>query len=175
MAAVLTLLRLYNMWFPERYAVWSCRQSISGYRKEAVRWLQFSIPFEMCVGVALLFITSFLIITTPPYPSARYALEKHASSQGIRVALSVHPVEQKQFLVTVTDEKTGAEVPASEVIVTLENPEKDLGPIVPDTDERFPGGFTFSRSALSVPGNWNIAITARRSEAYDAAVSIPLN
>jgi len=175
MAAGLTLLRLYNIWFPERYAVWSCRQSINGYRKEAVRWLQFSIPFEMCVGVALLFVTSYLIITTPPYPSAHYALEKHASSQGTVITLGVHPVEQKQFLVTVTDEKTGAAVPASEVIVTLENSEKNLGPLVPETDERYPGGFTFSRSALSVSGKWDIGITARRKGAYDAAVTIPLN
>jgi methionine-rich copper-binding protein CopC/putative copper export protein len=174
LAAVLSLLRLYNLLFPERYAVWACRQHLNGYRREALRWLQYSIPFEMCVGVALLFVTSYLIITTPPYPSERYALEKRASSQGAVISLTVHPVEQKQFLITVTDEKTGAAVPVSEGVVTLENSEKNIGPLVPETDERFPGGFTFPRNSLSVPGRWDIAITARRSGTYDAAVSIPL-
>ena len=174
-AGVLSLLRLYNLAFPERYAVWVCRHSLNGYRREALRWLQYSIPLEMCVGVALLFVTSYLIITTPPYPSERYAMEKRASSQGALISLSVHPVEQKQFLITVTDEKTGAAVPVSETIVTLDNAEKNIGPLVPETDERFPGGFTFPRNSLSVPGNWEIAITARRSGTYDAAVSLQLN
>jgi hypothetical protein len=129
----------------------------------------------MCTGVALLFVTSFLIITTPPYPSERFAMEKHAASQGTTISLSVHPVEDKQFLITVTDEKTGAAVPVTETIVTLENTEKNIGPIVPETDERFSGGFTFPRKALSVPGRWTIDITARRTGAYDAAVSIPMD
>ncbi len=174
-ATILLLVRMYNQLFAERYAVQACRQHLQGYRREAVRWLHYSIPFEMCVGVALLFVTSYLIITTPPYPSERYALEKHADSQGARIAMTVHPVEQKQFLITVTKGQTGTAEPVTEMVVTLENMEKNIGPIVADTDERFTGGFTFPRNSLSVPGQWKIDITARRNGAYDAAVSFPLN
>jgi putative copper export protein len=174
-ASVLVLIRMYNQLFAERYAVVSCLKPVTGYRREAVRWLQFSIPFEMCVGVALLFVTSYLIITTPPYPAERYALEKHAESQGANISLTVHPVEQKQFLVTVTNLESGAAESVTDLVVTLENMEKNIGPIVAETDERFKGGFTFPRNSLSVPGPWKIDITARRNGAYDAAVSIPMN
>jgi hypothetical protein len=174
-AAAFLALRLYNQVIVDKSIVADSVVPQKGLRKDAASSWQFSIPAEMCVGIAVLFVTSQLIITTPPYPTERVSLEKRAVSQGATIVFSVHPVEPKQFLVTVTDDKTRAEIPVTEIVVTLQNAEKNIGPLVVEPEQRFVGGFTFPRDSLSIPGQWTIDITARRPDSYDAVASFQLD
>jgi putative copper export protein len=174
-AAALAVFRLHNQVIVERLFVADSITTQKGLKKDIASSWRYSIPMEMCIGVAVLFVTSQLIITTPPYPPDAFSMSKAASSQGTRMVLSVHPIEHKQFLVAVTDEKTGAAVPVNDMVVTLQNAEKNIGPVVAESEHRFEGGFTFPRAALSVPGQWTIDIAARRPESYDAVASFQLD
>ena len=140
-----------------------------------VSWAAFTLPLEMLVGVALLFVTSFIIITTPPYASEKYLFDKSAISQGMEIVMSVHPYEQTRFLITAKDAQKQTEIQLTDIVVTLTNEEKGIGPIVADTEQRFVGGYAFRQDILSPPGNWKINIAARRAGAYDAVASFVVN
>jgi len=162
-------LRLYHQLFVERSMVGQNKQT-----NRMVAWLNYTFPLEGAIGVALLFVTSILIITTPPYPSTRFLFEKHATSQGAVITLRVHPYEPEQFLLTITDEKQGA-LEVNNVVVKLTNEEKSIGPLVAETQERFPGGYVFPRNTLTLPGTWRVDVLALRQQAFDASASFMLN
>jgi copper transport protein len=174
-AFALAVIRVYNQLVVDKALAADCITPQKGIRRDAARSWQYSIPVEMCLGIAVVFMTGQLVITTPPYPADRFSFAKQAVSQGARIDLSVHPVEQQRFLIQVMDEKTGTGVAVTETVVTLQNPGKNLGPLVAETEHRFEGGFTFGRDALSIPGVWTVDITARRTEAYDAVASFTLD
>ena len=174
-AAALIVFRLYNQIVVERYLAADCISPQTGLRRDAAASWRYSIPMEMCIGVALLSVTSQLIITTPPYPADQFVFHKEASSQGAEISLSVHPVDAKQFLVAVSDEKSGTPSRVDEAVITLQNMGNNIGPVVAETEHRFEGGFTFRRDALSTPGQWDIDITARRQDSYDAVAHFQLD
>jgi len=174
-AGALAAMRLFNQIVVESTLVADLKNRQDRVKKGIASSWPYSIAVEMCFGIAVLFVTSQLIITTPPYPPETVALQKQAVSQGTIIKLAVHPVDQKQLLITVSDEKTGAGVPIIDSVVTIENKEKNLGPFVVEAEPRFIGGFTLPRDSFSIPGQWNIDITARRTGAYDSVASFQLD
>lgn len=172
---ILLAARLWHQLLVEKSAVDICRGKANGTKERFLRWTRYSLPFETFVGVALLFTTSLIIITTPPYSPARYAFEKQATNQNSSIVLSAHPYEQNQFLITITDAEKKSEAQLSDIVVTATNQEKSIGPIVVETAQRFVGGYAFPRSLLTPIGNWKIDISARRPGAYDAVASFRID
>lgn len=170
-AMILFAARLWHQFLVEKSAVAICKGKSNNKKEWLVRWTHYSLPFEALVGIALLFTTSLIIITTPPYPPTHFAFEKQAESQGVEITLSVHPHEQNKFLITATDAKTKSELQLKDIIITLTNEEKGIGPIVAGTEQRFIGGYVLPTSLLSPIGKWKIDVSARRPGAYDAVAS----
>lgn len=143
--------------------------------KGALNLSRYTLPLETLVGITLLFITSHLIITTPPLVPAQTAFEKKAISQGAEITLALHPFESGQLLITVLDAMESEEASLTDIVVTLTNEEKGIGPIVAKTEERFLGGYVFPASSLTPQGVWNIGIAARREGFYDAVASFSVD
>jgi copper transport protein len=137
-------------------------------------WLGFTLPAEMAIGIAILAVTSLLIITTPPL-APHYSFARSAMSQGVALSLTESPDETGKFLVTAEDPQRKGGADLKNMVVTLTNQAAGIGPIVAPVVERFTGGFVFSENLLSPAGNWTISITAQRAGAYDAAASFNLN
>lgn len=170
-AIILFAARLWNQFLVEKSAVDICEGKSNGRKERFLYRTRFSLPFEAVVGIGLLFVTSLIIITTPPYPPTRFAFEKQTVSQGAHITLAVHPYEQNQFLVAVTDTAKKSELQLNDIAVTLTNEEKSIGPIVAETEQRFIGGYAFPSLLLTPLGKWKIDISARRPGAYDAVAS----
>jgi methionine-rich copper-binding protein CopC/putative copper export protein len=145
-------------------------------------WLRFTLPGEMAMGIAILAVTSLLIITTPPL-DPHYTFIRSAVSQGVVLSLGQQPDESGRFLVTARDSQanSGADVnnevqsDVKNIVVTLTNRAAGIGPIVAPVEERFPGGYVFDQNLLAPPGVWTVNITAQRTAAYDSAASFNLN
>ncbi len=145
-------------------------------------WLRFTLPAEMAVGIAILVVTSLLIITTPPL-DPHYTFIRSAVSQGLALALTRQPDESGRFLVTASDSQAnpstnannGAPSDVKNMVVVLMNRAAGIGPIVAPVKERFPGGYVFDQSLLAPPGIWTVNITAQRAGAYDSAASFNLH
>ncbi len=137
-------------------------------------WIGFTLPAETAFGVAILAVTSLLIITTPPL-APHYSFARYAVSQGIALSLTEQPSESGKFLVIAGDpiRKTGADV--KNIVVTLTNQASGVGPIVAPVDQRFAGGFVFGKNLLTPAGMWTVNIAAQRAGAYDATASFPVN
>jgi len=165
---LLFLLRLYHQILVDRARVWLCEKGEDGEAAKSLSRFSITFPIEQFIGVLLLFVTSFLIITTPPL-SPQGIFEKRATSQGAEIALSNHPYESDQVLVTVGDPQT------ENLSITLLNEEKSIGPIVAETEKRFEGGFVFPQETLSPPGTWKINIAAARPGKYDAVADFTVD
>jgi methionine-rich copper-binding protein CopC/putative copper export protein len=171
---ILLALRLYQQGIIERFMVREYRSRSARRQRRLVKWMYPAFLLETGVAIALIFVTSFLIITTPPYPPQQFSFERSAESQGTALTLRVHPYEPDLFLLTVTEAKR-APTPLTGVIVQFVNEENGIGPLAVETAERFPGAYTFPRNLLSLPGNWNIHIAAQRPNAFDATASFEVN
>jgi hypothetical protein len=163
--------RFYHQIIADRCVLAASRGPLKGHSRDVVAAVRHSMAAEMGLGIAVLFVSSYLIITTPPYPPAHFTLEKKAVSNGSSVLLSMDRQGQDQFLLTVEDEKTGETLAVSDAVVTLRNEEKNIGPVVAETTHRFEGGFSFARQSLSVPGAWTIDVAAQRPDSYDAVAT----
>jgi methionine-rich copper-binding protein CopC len=88
---------------------------------------------------------------------------------NVNLTLRITPfyVGQNTFNVTLTDESGTFITNIRNVILTFNNREAEIGPIVANLNKTAEGKFTAQGSYLSQPGNWEIKVTAQRSEAYD--------
>ncbi len=163
---LLSLRFIYQMWIEKNMIKRDASQRMGLFKIS-----RYLLCTEAAVGLALLLVTSFLIITTPPYPPTQFGFERHGVSQGANISFGIDAYEPDKFLVTIEDAEHS--VP-SELILSLTNGEKGVGPIVVDIQERFPGGYVFSRSAFSLTGNWHVNLIARRTAAFDATASFDL-
>ncbi len=175
LGGVLFAARLFHQLLIERSAVAICQGKASRRAQKMIAWSNYALSFEMFVGIALLFVTSLIIITTPPYPPEQFLFERHAASQGAVVSMQVHPYEPDRFLIVVRDEKSGSVLPLNDITVDLTNEDKGIGPLVAETQERFLGGYVFPRNILSLPGKWKVNIIARHPGAFDATASFLIN
>ena len=172
-AAFLLLLRFFNQLYCEPKIVDAIKKNDETPLPRVFSWLGFTLPAEMAIGIAILAVTSLLIITTPPL-APHYSFARSAMSQGLALSLTEQPSETGRFLVTAEDpqKKTGADV--KNMVVTLTNQAAGIGPIVAPVEERFSGGYVFDENLLAPAGDWTINITAQRAGAYDAAASFDL-
>ena len=172
---ILFIIRLYHQFLIDTSAIAICNGSTNRKTQRLISWASFTLPLEALVGIAVLFVTCFMIITTPPYASERFTFTRSAISQKVRITMSVHPYESKKFLITIQDPQKQTEIPLSDIVVTLTNEEKNIGPIVAETEQRFVGGYVLPQSIFSPSGNWKVDISARRAGAYDAVASFAIN
>lgn len=125
------------------------------------------LTFEMFIGIAVLYLSSVLIITTPPVRSFRF-LEHTTHSQGVTIILEEDPYDEQSLRIHFSEPALTA------LTVTLTETEKGIGPMVVEPERRFPGGYAIPLTAFSPPGLWTIDVTARRANAYDAVASFQL-
>jgi methionine-rich copper-binding protein CopC len=135
--------------------------------------LSFSFPFEMIAGIALLTSTGFIIITTPPADLKPFS--QSTLSQGASVTLGQEIAGGNQLILATSDQESGEETEISNLVVTLTNQEKSIGPVVASVTRQSPGAFVMSVNELAPPGNWRIEITGQRTNAYDVIASFDLN
>ena len=69
----------------------------------------------------------------------------------------------------------GRPAKASDVLVTLSMPAKDIGPIEREPTLTGPGHWTLSGAELPLPGRWNVGFTAAVSKFNDATAQVPID
>ena len=173
-AAFLLALRLFVQLYDEPGSVDAIRQSDGARYSRLLSLLGLTLPAEMMIGIAILAVTSLLIITTPPL-APHYSFARSTMSQGIELHLAEQPSESGKFLITAVDAQTKAGADVTNIVVTLTNQAAGVGPIVTSVEKRFPGGFVFGKNLLAPPGIWSVDIVAQRAGAYDATASFNLN
>ncbi len=175
LSGIWVAIRLYHHVIADRAVYASGEQSASSRTRTLTSFLKASLALEFMIGMSVLLVTSYLIITTPPYSAQQFLFETHTTSQGENISLKLHPYESKKFLVTITDKNQRPENNLTNLIVSLKNDEQSIGPLTAPVEEYFPGGYVFPTSLLSPPGPWHITITAQRADKYDAVASFNLN
>jgi copper transport protein len=173
-AAFLLVLRWFAQLYDEPKIVDAIRRNDETRLLRLFSWLGFTLPAEMVIGIAILAVTSLLIITTPPL-APHYSFLRSALTQGVVLSLTEQPSESGKFLVTAEDPlmKTGADV--KNIVVALTNQAAGVGPIAAPVEERFAGGFVFGKNLLTPPGLWSVNVAAQRPGAYDATASFNFN
>ena len=173
-AALLLLMRFCDQLYCEPKMVDAIKNNDEKQLSRVFSLLGFTLPAEMAAGIAILMVTSLLIITTPPL-APHYSFRRAANSQGIALSLMEQPYETGKLLVTAVDpiKKNSADV--KDMVVTLTNRAAGIGPMVAPVEQRFAGGFVFSESLLAPPGNWTIDVTTHRAGPYDSAASFSLD
>jgi copper transport protein len=173
-AAFLLLLRFFDQLYCEPLIMDAIKNNDERRMPRIFSWLGFTLPGEMMIGIAILAVTSLLIITTPPL-APHYSFVRSATSQGIALSLTEQPYESGKFLVTAQDPLKNTGVDIKNIVVTLTNQAAGIGPITAPLEERFAGGFVFDENLLAPAGAWTINVTAQRTGAYDATASFNLN
>jgi methionine-rich copper-binding protein CopC/putative copper export protein len=173
-AAFLLLLRLLHQLYVEPKIVEAIQKNDKARWPREFLWLGFTLPAEMAIGIAILAVTSLLIITTPPL-APHYSFVRSAASQGVALSLTEMPEETGKFLVTAEDptKNTGADI--KNMVVALTNQAAGIGPIIAPVQERFAGGYVFDENLLSPAGTWTVNLTAQRAGAYDASATFNVN
>ncbi len=173
-AAFLLLLRLFDQLYLEPQIISALKKTKETQLPRVFSWLSFTLPAEMAVGIAILALTSLLIITTPPL-APHYRFARSAISQALALSLTEQPSETGRFLVTAEDPAKNAAADVRNMVVTLNNQAAGVGPIAAPVEERFSGGYVFDENLLSPPGAWTINISAQRVGAYDATATFYVN
>ena len=173
-AAFLLLLRFFHQLYCEPKIVAAIQKNDETKLAGVFRFLGFTFPAEMAFGIAILAVTSLLIITTPPL-APHYSFLRTATSQGIALSIGNQPSETGKFLLTAEDPLTKSAADLKNVVVTLTNQAAGIGPIAASIEQRFTGGYVFDENLLAPPGTWTIDITAQRAGAYDATASFNVN
>lgn len=170
LGGILFAVRLYHQVAVERSTLTDT--TITKAPRRMLSWAPATLILEAGIGVALLFATSILIITTPPYPGERFLFEKQGQSQGADITLQVDPYEPSQFLVTMLKKSPSLASPApTDISIKLTNEEQGIGPLVIPASLRFPGGFVFPQKDLPISGTWRINLIGRYPNALDATAS----
>jgi methionine-rich copper-binding protein CopC/putative copper export protein len=173
-AAFLLLVRFFDQLYAEPKIIEVIGKNDETQLPRVFSWLGFTLPAEVAFGIAILAVTSLLIITTPPL-APHYSFARSATSQGIALSLTEQPYESGTFLVTAEDPLKNAATNLNNLVVTLTNQAAGIGPIVAPVEERFAGGYVFGENLLAPAGKWTINVTAQRTGAYDATASFNLN
>lgn len=134
---------------------------------KAKQILEMTMPVEIGIGLLVLFISGFISITTPPFTVEQYRYEEQVTSNGLVFTLDAHPYERDSMRLVVHDEKTNALVSGKELILTVTNSARGIGPNVIAPESRFLGGYAFSKNAFSPAGEWALSVILKREGAYD--------
>ncbi len=167
-AVIFLLLRLFQQLLIEPALVRGDKASEEDH--ELTRAMGTVLFIEMWVGLGVLFLSSVLLMTTPPLGQWNF-WQQRTENQGVTVTLEEDPYDMSTFLLTFAE----SAVPIDEPVVTLSNREKGIGPIVAKTTKSFENGFALSKSQLSPPGDWKIDVTGKRSSRYDVVGSFDVS
>ncbi len=173
-AGVLLGLRLYQQVIVDKTAV---SLPVTNGSKKSERRLTFSyhlLKAEAAVGVAVLFVTSILIITTPPEPP-KASFEQTVMDRDVHITLAEDRLDPNAFALSFKNMNTGNPVNVQHVIVAATNNEQDIGPVSVPTKQTADGSYTFPESMLSPAGVWKISVTGQRNGAYDAVANFDIN
>ena len=96
LAAFLLLLRLSTQLYFEPKIIDATRNSDETRLPRIFSRLGFTLPAEMAIGIAILAVTSLLIITTPPL-APHYSFGRSTVSQGIALSLAEDPYESGKY------------------------------------------------------------------------------
>jgi methionine-rich copper-binding protein CopC/putative copper export protein len=174
LAAFLLVVRFFAQLYCEPRIVDAIRKNNETRFLRLFSWIGFTLPAETVIGIAILAVTSLLIITTPPL-APHYRFQRSAVSQGIALSLTEQASENGKFLVTAEDPLTKAGSDVKSMVVTLTNQAAGVGPIVAPVEKRFAGGFVFGKNLLTPAGLWAVNVAAQRAGAYDAIASLYVN
>jgi copper transport protein len=174
LAAFLLAVRFVAQLYCEPRIVGAIRKNDETRFLRLLSWIGFTLPAEAAIGIAILAVTSLLIITTPPI-APHYRFQRSAVSQGIALSLSEQASENGKFLVIAEDPLTKAGADVKSMVVTLTNQAAGVGPIVAPVEKRFVGGFVFDKNLLTPAGMWAVNVAAQRAGAYDGMASFHVN
>ncbi len=173
-AAVLLMARLFSQLYCEPRIAEAIGRRDEARLGRLFSWLEFTMPTEAAIAIAILAVTSLLIITTPPL-APHYSFARRAVSQGLSISLSEQPSESGKFLVIAADPVTNSGASVNNMVVTLTNQSAGVGPITAPLEERFAGGYVFAKNLLTPAGNWSVDVAVQRPGAYDSTASFPVN
>jgi putative copper export protein len=162
-------LRLFQFFAVDPLWLQAARGSPSPEARETLRASWVALFGELFTGLAVLYLSSMLIITTPPVHRAMLA-EQRVKSEGKTLLLGSHPTEDSTLLLTVLAPDVSTNPPTG-IIVALTNEDEGIGPIVARTEERFPGGYVITGNQLTPPGRWRLEVTAQAQNSYDATAT----
>ena len=137
-AVFLMLLRFFHQLYVEPKLIAVIKTNEQSRLPRIFSWLGFTVPAEMVMGIAILAVTSLLIITTPPL-APHFGFARSTVSQGLTVSLTEQPDETGKFLVTVQDPLKENGPSVKNMVVALTNQAAGIGPILAPVKERFCG------------------------------------
>jgi len=133
------------------------------------RRLRRTVAAEAFAIVAVLGVTSVLVNTTPArtaLPSSSGPVTRTNDVDTGTVSLVVAPaaVGRNTMTIRYLDDGGNPVDLASTLTVELTLPEQDLGPIQREVLKSGPGQFVLEGNELSLPGDWQISVSARTSD-----------
>ena len=173
-ASVLLGLRLFQQLVVNKAAVAHLHDESN---KKAMRRMGMSgalLKTEALVGIAVLFFTGLIIITTPPEPQ-KIPYQQSVMSGEVHITLAEDPLDANVFSLSFENMNDGKPIDTKNVVVAATNSKMNIGPLEASTTKESTGGYTFPKSALSPPGVWRINVTGQRPGAYDAVASFEIN
>ena len=131
--------------------------------------LRRTVAAEAFAIVAVLGVTSVLVNTTPArtaLPSSSGPVTRTNDVDTGTVSLVVAPaaVGRNTMTIRYLDDGGNPVDLASTLTVELTLPEQDLGPIQREVLKSGPGQFVLEGNELSLPGDWQISVSARTSD-----------
>ncbi len=159
MATIFLAIRVYQQW------VLDAERNPPKKQQPRAFW----IVGEAAAGVCVLFLSSLMIITTPPLP-LKPLLSLHETVHGTTVYFGEHPSDQTSFLLTFED-ASGQPAMLRDAVVTATNDEKGIGPLQEVLTKRFEGGYSFPIRDIAAPGTWSVAVTGVMQTGYDATAT----
>lgn len=173
-AAGLLALRFFEQLYCEPEIAHAIERMDAATVRRIFSRLGFALPAEMILGIAILAVTSLLIITTPPL-APHFGFVRSAVSQGVELTVAEQPYERGKFLVTAEDPLTKTAANIKNLSVSLTNAAAGIGPIAATVEQRFVGGYVFDENLMAPPGIWAVNLAAQRDEAYDATSSFTVD
>jgi len=168
--ALLLLLRLYNQLFLNKKLASDVKDlSDEKSSKYLINCDRF-IKIEAVVGIAVLFMTAFLIITTPPpFPSEKNIFRQNIKADDLNLEVSIEPFQTPAKKIEIDIKDSSLKIPSNIRTVQLAlQQEERIIPIMVEMRGEGEGKYVAEGSFFTIPGKWKLGIAVRRVGAYDA-------
>jgi hypothetical protein len=174
-AAVLFALRLFQQLLMDRSVVARCSAGDTERADRRLALSQVMLRVEVLVGLAVLLISSLILVTVPP-ESRQNPYSKMIMSGQVHITLADDPLDVNAFHVSFEDMASGSVVDMQEVVITAGKQENgNTGPVTLESEKRFEGEYTFPKEALPDDGVWKIEVTGRRPAEKDAVAAFTVD
>lgn len=168
--ALLLLLRLYNQLFLNKKLASDAKDLSDGKSSKSLINCDRFIKIEAAVGLAVLFITAFLIITTPPpFPSEKNIFRQNIKADDLNLEVSIEPFQTPAKKIEIDIKDRSLKIPSNIRTVQLAlQQEERIIPIMVEMRGEGEGKYVAEGSFFTIPGKWKMGIAVRRVGAYDA-------